>query len=241
MREDPFAALAGHVRDPACAFSLGVFGAIAEFMRDAGEDADMDAGDARIAILTARGALAARRHPEMVLADYAVPSRHPARRVPGRALCLPAAAAARAGRRVVTELGPDADAVRPEDRCAVLFDLGVGLSTTEACVRTRAPEAVAALRAAEGLDAFAAPGLMAAMVAHGPHRVFVSALGRIEVFGPIPPPDGRSPEGPHTHVLPQLLAHRRTHAANVTLPDGLVPCLFIHPPAPHAEGHRTCG
>ncbi len=45
---------------------------------------------------------------------------------------------------------------------------------------------------------------MAMILAANPHRVFLSRLGRIEVYQPIPPPSGKSPQGPHTHVLPQL-------------------------------------
>ena len=54
---------------------------------------------------------------------------------------------------------------------------------------------------------------MGMILAANPHRVFISRLGRIEVYQPIPPPSGKSPEGPHTHVLPRLLQSRRTHPA----------------------------
>ncbi|MFG1307085.1 hypothetical protein V5F34_23445 [Xanthobacter autotrophicus] len=228
--QDPFDALKIHARDPHTGWSLGIFGAIAEFMRDPEEPAAMEAGAEALTVVTARGGLAVRHHPATVLVDYEMPSRHAERRIRARAACLPETAAARAGRAVVTQIGPDRDALRDEDRDGLLFDLGIGLGSVEACVRTRAPALIAALRAAEGMPAFLAPGLMAAMVEHSPHRVFTSALGRIEVFQPIPPPGGVSPDGPHTHVLPKLIAHQRTHAASVPIPDGLVPCLSIHPP-----------
>ena len=73
---------------------------------------------------------------------------------------------------------------------------------------------------------------MGVILATSPNRVFISRLGRIEVCQPIPPHDGRSPEGPHTHVLPDLLKHRRTHAATEPIPDGLVPCAHVYPPHP---------
>jgi len=73
---------------------------------------------------------------------------------------------------------------------------------------------------------------MKVILAANPHRVFVSCLGRIEVYQPIPPPGGKSPNGPHTHVLPKLLAHGRTHAATEPLPDGWVPCAHLYPPHP---------
>jgi hypothetical protein len=67
---------------------------------------------------------------------------------------------------------------------------------------------------------------MSIVVPHSPHRVFISRLGRI------PPPHGRSPEGPHTHVLPKLLQHGRTHAATEQIPDGFVPCAHLYPAHP---------
>jgi hypothetical protein len=81
---------------------------------------------------------------------------------------------------------------------------------------------------------------MGVILESNPHRVFASRLGRIEVFQPIPPADGKSPTGPHTHVLPKLLAHGRTHAATEPLPAGWIPCAHFYPPHPlrDAFGHR---
>src|SRR5665213_2579039 len=59
-----------------------------------------------------------------------------------------------------------------------------------------------------------------------------AVTGRVEVYQPIPPPDGRSPQGPHTHVLPKLLSAGRTHAATEPIPEDLVPCLSIYPAHP---------
>jgi hypothetical protein len=73
---------------------------------------------------------------------------------------------------------------------------------------------------------------MRIILAANPHRVFISRLGRAEVFQPIPPPGGRSPDGPHTHVLPKLLAHARTHAATEPLPEGWIPCAHLYPAHP---------
>jgi hypothetical protein len=69
-----------------------------------------------------------------------------------------------------------------------------------------------------------------------PHRVFISAAGRIEVYQPIPPPTGKSPDGPHTHVLPRLLARGRSHAATVPIPSGWVVAMTLYPPHPLRQG-----
>ncbi len=73
---------------------------------------------------------------------------------------------------------------------------------------------------------------MSVILSASPHRVFVSRLGRVEVCQPIPPHDGQSPQGPHTHVLVDLLKHRRTHAATEPIPEGFVPCAHVYPPHP---------
>lgn len=233
---DIFPDLRRYAEDPDFGWSLGIFGAIAEFMRAADEPARLQAEDGRMDVVTGRGGLRILSHPSAQLVAYEMPSRHPERRVRALAACLPAAEAVRAGRTTLTEIGPDADALRDEDRAGILFDLGIGLGAVEACIRASQPVLVDALRRVEGRPLFEAGDALAAILEHAPHRVFISTLGRIEVYQPIPPADGRSPEGPHTHVLPKLLAHRRTHAANVPIPEGWVPCLSLHPPRADGSG-----
>lgn len=70
-----------------------------------------------------------------------------------------------------------------------------------------------------------------------PVRIFLSRLGRIEVRTPIPGPDGKTPDGPHTHVLPDLLRSRRTHSANVPLPERMVPAAEMFPPSAIQDAH----
>jgi hypothetical protein len=77
---------------------------------------------------------------------------------------------------------------------------------------------------------------MGLILGANPHRVFISRLGRIEVYQPIPPASGRSPEGPHTHVLPKLLKSGRTHPATEPIPEGWVPCAHLYPPHPARDG-----
>ena len=60
-----------------------------------------------------------------------------------------------------------------------------------------------------------------------------------EVYQRIPGHGETPPEGPHTHVLPHLLRHQRTHPATAPIPDGWVPCLSLYPANPiyDAFGH----
>jgi hypothetical protein len=158
------------------------------------------------------------------------------------ALCLPETACAMNRRAALTELGPDGDALREQDREDLLFDMGLDTLQVDICIRTRAPALIQALRAACGRPLFEAGNTaMAALVAAGPHRVFITRFGRCEVYQPIPPADGKSPEGPHTHVLPKLMRSGRTHAATELVPAGLVPCAHLVPahPVKDAMGRPT--
>src|SRR5262249_10972886 len=81
--------------------------------------------------------------------------------------------------------------------------------------------------------------LALAMPRLSPHRVFVCRFARLEVYQRIPGRDEQPPEGPHTHVLPHLLRHQRTHPATAPIPEGWVPCLSLYPANPvfDALGH----
>jgi hypothetical protein len=223
--------LAAQMADPEASWSLGTFGAIAEFARDGDEPVELSRTNDDLAAVTARGGMriASREHMRL-FASESTTRESWSQRV---SLCLPENRCAMNGRSALTELGPDAEALRGQDRDAVLFDLGLGALQVDACVRVADSKVTAELLPHAGRSLFE-PGNPAMMIILGasPHRVFISRLGRIEVFQPIPPADGKSPEGPHTHVLPKLLRHRRTHSATEPVPDGFVPCAHLYPPHP---------
>ncbi len=231
--------LTEQVTDAETAWSLGTFGAIAEFTRDAAERAALDVGSDVIAVVTGRGGLRIEVNDALLpFVSESLTAQSWSQRV---ALCLPEQACAMNARTVLTEVGPDEGALRAQDRTAVLFDLGLGAMQVDACIRIGDPNVIAALRGCVGRSVFEpGSGAMGAILAANPHRVFLSRVGRIEVYQPIPPPDGKSPEGPHTHVLPKLLRHRRTHAATEPVPAGWIPCAHFYPPHPQrdADGRR---
>lgn len=211
-------------------FAIGVLGAIGEFLRDADEPVQAPP----LGRITARGGIALNLDaaaPRLIA--WEEPSTDPRLWKQAAALILPEAEAAIGGHAVVTALGPDHAGLREADRTAELFDMGVGFAHLRACVRTADPALIATLRAACGMPLLdpANPAGMA-IVHHSPHRVFLSRIGRIEVYQPIPPPDGRSPEGPHTHLLPKLLGTGRAHAATSPIPEGFVSVLDIFPAHP---------
>jgi hypothetical protein len=217
-----------YLADPTASWGLGTFGAIAEFHRTGDEPASLGT-DAALHIVTARGALHISGTEDVQACAYELPAGgdHWSHVV---ALCLPATRAAMHRRTVVTECGPDHEALRPDDRTAVLFDLGLGTEQVDVCVRSAAPEVLAQLRVGCGRALFAPENPLApAMPRLSPHRVFVCRFARLEVYQRIPGPDERPPEGPHTHVLPEILRHQRTHPATAPIPDGWVPCLSLYP------------
>jgi hypothetical protein len=221
-----------HLQDPESSWSCGRFGAIAEFHRDPGEPVAIAERPALSAV-TARGAIRIEASAELRPIAYETISRCIDSWGHGLALCLPRENARMKGRTVITELGPDREAVRAEDREALLLDLGLGGNSAAICVRTSDTETIRLLRAACGKSLFeGAAGLLPHLPALSPHRVFISAAGRIEVYQPIPPPTGKSPDGPHTHVLPRLLARGRSHAATIPIPPGWVAAMTLYPPHP---------
>lgn len=225
--------LSAQIGEPETQWSLGTFGAIAEFARAPEEPAEHNP----YAAVTARGGIRLNLSDEIRLFAFETITRESWS--PRVALCLPRNGSAMNRRQVLTELGADRDALRPQDRDGLLFDIGIGAWQVDACVRVSDPAVAAQLRSCCGQPTFA-PGSLAGKIilAHSPHRVFISRVGRIEVYQPIPPTNGKSPEGPHTHVLLDLLRRRRTHAATEPIPDGLVPCAHFYPahPAKDARG-----
>lgn len=227
--------LRDHLLDTGSQWNLGTFGAIAEFMRDRGEPFEIVDEPGRLSAATARGGIGfgALDGIRLHASESAVGSGWNHR----VALCLPEGICAMNRRSVLTELGPDAGALRPQDAAGILFDMGLGTLQADICIRTADPALIAVLRAQAGRSLFEHGNpVMGAIVAAGPHRVFLARLGRCEVYQPIPPADGRSPEGPHTHVLPQLLRSGRTHAATEPVPEGFVPCAHLVPAHPLKDG-----
>jgi len=227
------------VADRDTSWSCGSFGAIAEFARVPGDVAKLSKDG--LSVHTALGALRIDALSEVRPVAYELPSSDPDLWQHGMALCLPKTACAMGRRAVFTELGPDRDAIRRQDRDAILFDLGLGVLQADTCIRTADPAAIAILRAGQGRSLLESGNpLMGEILRFAPHRVFRCRFGRVEVYQPIPGPTGKSPDGPHTHVLPRLLARGRTHAATIPIPKGWVPCMTVFPPNPARDGfgHR---
>ena len=132
----------------------------------------------------------------------------------------------------LTLLGADHKAVDAQHRAQSLFDFGLGRAGSRFLVRTGEPALVASLRAQCGSpwqSVLAAVGPM--ILAHSPHRVVESALARIEVLAPIPAPGTLTPDGAHTHFLPEFLKAGEDAPAGLALPDYALPVAVYYPSA----------
>lgn len=145
-------------------------------------------------------------------------------------LGLPKARGTLAPSATFADLGPDEAALRPADRTAHLFDMGLGRRASRFGFRTAEADLIAQLAALSGQSwghVMRNAG-MAILTAH-PHRVVESKLARIEAYGPIPAPGAPSPSGVRTHFLPDQLTPGEESPANLTLPDYALPLATFYP------------
>lgn len=171
-----------HLRNPSSSFSIGSFGAIAEFHRDTDEPLIIDEPDMMI-ITTDRGALRVELIDTVRPIAYETLSGRADRWQHGIVFCLPAVKAVGSRRTTLTELGPDQAAVRTADRDAILFDMGLGARNVDFCVRTDDPQLLSLLRQGAGQPVLQ-PGspVMKAILDASPHRIAISKIGRLEVY-----------------------------------------------------------
>ncbi|NOQ16926.1 MAG: hypothetical protein GQ581_07695 [Methyloprofundus sp.] len=222
--------LAQYLASASHSFSIGSFGAIAEFHRDRDEKLLLD-NPHQLTLMTLRGAIQLNIPEHVQPIAYEVLSKHKQRWQQGVAFCLPKAEAKMHQRNTLTELGKDQHSMLVADQDATLFDMGVDADNIDFCVRTADKNLIELLRQSEG-QSFAELDMNVKnqLIEDSPTRVITSKLGRIEIYQPIG--KEKTPQGPHTHLLPKLLAKQRTHSANIPLPDTLAPCLTLHPANP---------
>jgi hypothetical protein len=212
LDDDPAALVRRHLAEPAHHWSVGTYGAIGEFGYDANEPGlaiDLDA----LAVKTARGSL----------------------EVHGIAAAQPFALVDETGRvREIAFCSPRT--ANQRDRIAALgertFDLGIGAPHIDMLVRVPLgdDDTERLLASAVGRKLMAPDNPAGGAIARtSPTRILLSPIARLEVHQPIPPPGGRSPGGPHTHLLPKFLAQRIVHRPASPLPDGLYCGLSLYP------------
>ncbi|MBS0222729.1 MAG: hypothetical protein JSR91_18530 [Proteobacteria bacterium] len=212
LDEAPELIIQRHLADSGNGWSVGTYGAIAEFEYDADEP-DLALDLETLSVRTRRGAL------EIVSLQDVTPLAllDDTGRTREIAFCTTRVGARRT---TITELDEHT------------FDIGIAAPHVDMLVRLGHDHANAraALRASRGLNLFA-PGVAAgAVIAQtSPTRILASSIARVEVHQPIPPPGGRSPDGPHTHLLPTFLAKNLDRAPGSPIPEGLYCGLSLYP------------
>ncbi len=240
--------LAEHLSNPESSWSMGSSGAVAEFFQDAGEVIDTGSSD-DLTRLTPRGGIRIELQQDVGICAYENKSSHGTARH-HIAFCLPEGSSGMSNNEVLTELGQDVSALSADDRDALLFDLGVsslgsGCFQLDFCVRTNDLDLLEFLREHCGSSIFEhGSPVFPRLLESQPQRVVITRLGRIEVYQAIggEHADDKTPEGPHTHLLPELLGLNLTHSAEVPIKEGWVPCAFLYPKSPvlseAGEAHR---
>jgi predicted Fe-S protein YdhL (DUF1289 family) len=218
----------------------GVFGAVAEFCIGPDEACDIVAEGKRIDAVTGRGAI----HFDVTdqVRALAMTTKVGTATKEVVVLAVPRGRVSRSANEGLAALGPDRAAIRSGDREGRLYDFGLGARAAGFCVRTSDPDLTRELDDCIGqgwADLLARLG--GRIVRVSPSRVILSPIGRVEVFTPIPLPNGRSPDGPHTHFLPTHLAVGREMPPGLELPEALVPCGIFYPAAGPSETDACSG
>ena len=205
-------------------------------------------GQGSIERISPRGAIMLNPHPQLMPVAYESLRKNPQHWSQALAFCLPKELAQRSSRKVLTELGPDKEALRPSDHEELLFDLGLGQTFFDVCIRTSDSALIKQLRKACGrmlMDLTGAKSginpsktsqrtsnnnIMNVIAKAGPTQVYITNLGRTEIYQAI---DGeQSLSGPASFISAKLLAGGRVSFANTPIPSNYLPMLTLHPENP---------
>lgn len=215
-------------RPAAGTWVLGVVGGVGEFTVSEGESVAWHRDGECLQAVTDRAALRFQFGEEVRAFEMSdgIRQGHPHRVV----LALPRSRGRLTISEKIADLGADEGAIRPEDRGLPLFDLGLGRASARFCVRVQGVPLAGLLKNFVGCDLWdCMRGVGPKMVEASPVRVIESGLGRVEIATPIPAPGGRSPDGPHTHLLPDHLALGRDLPVGMDLPPSYLPGAVFYP------------
>jgi hypothetical protein len=220
-----------HLRSSEHSWSIGISGAIGEFMYDENEEIELQVSEDEISVLTERGAMSIKLGADIKCLAYEEMSSCTRSWSQSVVFCIPEEQAKLRGNNVLTDLGIDKNSVNALSRGKQLFDLGLDSEKLQFCIRTDNEEFLKILEENYGRSIFDGDNpVTAAVLEHSPARVVISALGRIEIETRIPTTASETLSGPHTHLLPGLLKAKRD--AGVDLPSGYVEVLSLYPEHP---------
>ena len=236
---DPAQLAERHLRSPAHGWSVGIPGAIGEFIYDADEPVTFSTDGGALSAVTARGGIRITLPAQTSCIALEGIAECTGGWTQSVAFCVPEDQACCEATDVLTERGPDHCALTPEGRQEFLFDLGLGSNQIQFCVRTGAAGLLDVLRAGAGKSIFAADNpAFAALRDASPARVIRSKVGRVEVYQNIAERGHTTPLGPHTHLLPGLLKRARSDT-EPSLPAGTIAPLTLYPEHPLFDKYGT--
>jgi len=224
------AVLEQHLNLASSGFSIGSLGAIAEFHRSS-EEAIITDNTEQLTLITEQGAIQLKIPDNTYPIAYEAISKNKQHWQQGLAFCLPKAEAGMSRRKGLTELSADKEAIDSTQTESILFDMGIDAYNIDFCIRVQDQELINLLRQFEGVPyEKLSDKLKTEIIKVSPCRVVMSKLGRIEIYQLIG--QEKTPQGPHTHLLPKLFSKKMTHSANTPIPENFVPCLTLHPGNP---------
>ena len=224
-----------YLADPQASWCVATYGAIAEFHIKDIKNMKSTFSETGGNVITDWGSMSINLTKSVRIIPYETLARRKKFWLHGINFCLPKSEAQMASRSVLTELGEDKEPLKSSNSSNYLFDLGLDIKHIDACIRTADEELLKTLRKNIGKSLFDATNTsFFAIKEASPERVFKSKLGKIEVRQTIGSTSRNipTPPGPHTHVLPKLLKHKRTHANNIFIPPECSPSLGLFPPNP---------
>jgi predicted Fe-S protein YdhL (DUF1289 family) len=210
---------------PGGTWITGVLGAVAEFSLGEDEVCEIETDANLLRAFSPRGAISFHIGENLRALSFGSMSRQEI-----IVLALPRSEAKSFPGEGLVCLGPDRDAIREGARDEILYDFGLGRRSAGFGIRTACPDLIARLDGANGLDwRQFLPSIGTDIQRASPTRVVRNAIGRIEVFATIPPPNGKSPAGPHTHLLPAYLIEGSDVPSKIDMPEGYVACATYYP------------
>jgi hypothetical protein len=220
-----------HLRSSEHSWSIGISGAIGEFMYDENEHVELEVGADEISVFTARGAISIKLGADIKCLAYEEMSSCTRSWSQNVVFCMPEEQAKSPKNSVLTDLGVDKESINTLSRSKKLFDLGLESEKIQFCIRTDDEEFLKILEENCGKSIFDKDNpVAAAVLEYSPARVVISAVGRIEIETRIPTTASETQSGPHTHLLPALLKTNRQ--ATVDLPRGYTEVLSLYPEHP---------
>jgi len=205
-------------------FVAGVYGAVAEVSRGKDEPFVVERDASRLSLKTERAALQLDAAPYLTAFEIARTDRTPL-----IALAVPSGRAGAHGPTTLTDLGPDGDSVLSRDAGGRRFDLGLGRRAARFTIRCDAALSDLIAPHCGGPWPACLGDIGMAVLTASPVRVVETPCLRAEVDAVIPPPGGTSPDGPHTHLLPDHIAQGFDTPPTVPLPGGYVLSALFYP------------